>query len=95
MARANRPVVPGVRTASARSAPAATAFQDDRRVSDLEEENKRLRRLLLDGFIAREQHPKLQLIAGILRDNRLNQLEQIMETLLAAEMRESEPVRSA
>jgi hypothetical protein len=81
-----------VRMASAHSAPEVAAFQDDRRVADLEEENQRLRRLLLDGFIAREQHPKLQRIAGILRDNKLKQLEQIMEALVAAEMGQVEPV---
>jgi transposase-like protein len=81
-----------VRAASVHPVSAAAALQDDRRVADLEEENKRLRRLLLDGFIAQEQQPKLQRIAGILRDNKLNQIEQIMETLLAAEMGQVEPV---
>jgi transposase-like protein len=63
--------------------PAPVVVKNDERLSELEEENQHLRRLLLDGFIGNEAHPKLKWIAEILRDNKPNQLQEIMETLLA------------
>ena len=62
------------------------------RVAELEDENKylkdenqTLRSLMLDGYIAREQHPKLRQIAQTLRAAGKNQLQRIMEIILAVE----------
>jgi hypothetical protein len=51
----------------------------------LKDENRSLRSLMLDGYIAREQHPKLRRIAQILRDAGSNQLQRIMEIILVVE----------
>jgi hypothetical protein len=51
----------------------------------LKDENQSLRSLMLDGYIAREQHPKLRQIAQTLRDARSNQLQRIMEIILVVE----------
>jgi hypothetical protein len=58
----------------------------------LKEENQTLRSLMLDGYIAREQHPRLKRIAQTLRDAGSNQLHRIMEIVLVAEA--EEPVRN-
>jgi hypothetical protein len=62
------------------------------RVLELENENKQLkdenhalRSLMLDGYIAKERHSKLRLIAQTLRDSGKNQLERIMEIILVAD----------
>ena len=59
---------------------------------DLEDENKSLkyenqtlRGLMLDGYIAKEPHPKLRRIGQILRDAGSNQIQRIMEIILVAE----------
>jgi transposase-like protein len=67
--------------------PESGGVKNDERLSELEEENQHLRRLLLDGFIENEAHPKLKRIAEILRGNKPNQLQEIMETLLRAEVK--------
>lgn len=79
------------------SSPAASAPSE--RIMDLEDENKYLREenrllrgLMLDGYIAKEKHPKLRQIARTLRDAGGNQLQRIMEIVLAAEA--EEPARS-
>jgi Transposase len=63
------------------------------RLMDLEDENKflkdenqSLRSLMLDGYIAKEQHPKLRRIAQTLRDAGSNQLQRIMEIILVVEV---------
>jgi hypothetical protein len=43
---------------------------------------------MLDGYIAREQHPKLKQIAQTLRDAGRNQLQRIMEIILVVEAEE-------
>jgi transposase-like protein len=68
------------------ASPASAVIQDDERLSELKEENQHLRRLLLDGFIGNEAHPKLKRIAEILRGNKPHQLQEIMETLLVADL---------
>ena len=55
----------------------------------LKDENQTLRSLMLDGYIAREQHPQLRQIAQILRDAGGNQLRRIMETILVVEVEAS------
>jgi transposase-like protein len=57
----------------------------------LKDENHTLRSLMLDGYIAREQHSKLKRIAQTLRDAGRNQLQRIMEIILAAEAEEPAP----
>jgi hypothetical protein len=54
----------------------------------LKDENQALRGLMLDGYIAKEQHPKLRQIAQTLRDAGRNQLQRIMEIILAVEAEE-------
>jgi hypothetical protein len=56
----------------------------------LKDENHSLRSLMLDGYIAREQHPKLKQIAQTLRDAGRNQLQRIMEIILVVEAEEPE-----
>ena len=51
----------------------------------LKDENQTLRGLMLDGYIAKEQHPKLRQIAQTLRAAGKNQLQRIMEIILVAE----------
>lgn len=51
----------------------------------LQDENRSLRSLMLDGYIANEQHPKLKRIARTLRDAGKNQLQHILEIILVAE----------
>jgi len=51
----------------------------------LKDENQTLRSLMLDGYIAREQHPKLRQIAQTLRAAGKNQLQRIMEIILVVE----------
>ena len=51
----------------------------------LKDENQTLRGLMLDGYIAREQHPKLRQIAQTLRAAGKNQLQRIMEIILVVE----------
>jgi hypothetical protein len=41
--------------------------------------------MLLDGFIQNESNAKLKRIAEVLRDGGHNQVQEIMETLLASE----------
>jgi hypothetical protein len=52
----------------------------------LKDENRSLRSLMLDGYIAKEQHPKLRRIAQTLRDAGSNQLQRIMEIILVVEV---------
>ena len=52
----------------------------------LKDENQTLRSLMLDGYIAKEPHPKLRQIAQTLRDARSNQLQRIMEIILVVEV---------
>ena len=52
----------------------------------LKDENRLLRSLMLDGYIAREPHPKLRQIAQTLRDAGSNQLQRIMEIILVVEV---------
>jgi hypothetical protein len=76
------------RAARKSTSPGARTFSlehDQERVAELEQENQRLRRLLLDGFIASEHNPKLRRIAQIVGDAGKNQIQEIMETLLAPE----------
>jgi transposase-like protein len=73
---------PKPRAARRTAAPGAPTVSIDR-VTELEGENARLRRLLLDGFIQNEQNPKLKRIAEIVRDGGRNQVQEIMEALLA------------
>ena len=54
----------------------------------LKDENQTLRSLMLDGYIAREPHPKLRQIAQTLRDAGRNQLQRIMEIILVVEAEE-------
>jgi Transposase len=54
----------------------------------LKDENQSLRGLMLDGYIGREQHPKLRQIAQTLRDAGRSQLQRIMEIILVVEARE-------
>jgi hypothetical protein len=49
---------------------------------------------MLDGYIAREQHPKLRQIAQTLRDAGRNQLQRIMEIILVVEAEEPIPNES-
>ena len=51
----------------------------------LKDENQALRSMMLDGYIAREQHPKLRQIAKTLRDAGRNQPQRIMEIILVVE----------
>jgi hypothetical protein len=53
-------------------------------IKHLKDENQALRGLMLDGYIAKEQHPKLRQIAQTLRDAGSNQLQRIMEIILVA-----------
>jgi hypothetical protein len=55
------------------------------KISPIKDENQTLRGLMLDGYIAREQHPKLKQIAQTLRDAGRNQLQRIMEIILVVE----------
>ena len=55
----------------------------------LKDENQSLRSLMLDGYIAREPHPKLRQIAQTLREAGRNQLQRIMEIILVVEAGES------
>jgi transposase-like protein len=75
-----------------RSAKVVGSSKQTDRVVELEEENKylkdenqALRSLMLDGYIAREQHPKLRQIAQTLRAAGKNQLQRIMEIILVVE----------
>lgn len=52
----------------------------------LKDENRSLRSLMLDGYIAKEPHPKLRQIAQTLRDAGSNQLKRIMEIILVVEV---------
>ena len=52
----------------------------------LKDENRSLRSLMLDGYIAKEPHPKLRQIAQTLRDAGSNQLQRIMEIILVVEV---------
>src|ERR1700761_5601145 len=52
----------------------------------LKDENRSLRSLMLNGYIAREPHPKLRRIAQTLRDAGSNQLQHIMEIILVVEV---------
>jgi hypothetical protein len=47
---------------------------------------------MLDGYLARERHPKLRQIAQTLRETGGNPLQRIMQIILAAEA--EEPARS-
>jgi hypothetical protein len=60
----------------------------------LKDENQTLRGLMLDGYIAREQHPKLRQIAQTLRDAGRNQLQRIMEIILVVEAEETASSKS-
>jgi hypothetical protein len=78
--------------AKSRNSMAIPSAQADR-LMDLEDENKflkdenrLLRSLMLDGYIAREPHPKLRQIAQTLRDAGSDQLQRIMEIILVVEV---------
>jgi hypothetical protein len=60
----------------------------------LKDENHSLRSLMLDGDIAREQHPKLRQIAQTLREAGRNQLQRIMEIILVVEAEKPAPIES-
>jgi hypothetical protein len=60
----------------------------------LKDENQSLRGLMLDGYIGREQHPKLRQIAQTLRDAGRNQLQRIMEIILVVEAEEPTSCKS-
>ena len=72
------------RAARRTAAPGVPSVSIDR-VTELEGENTRLRRLLLDGVIQNEQNLKLKRIAEIVREGGRNQLQEIMEGLLQPE----------
>ncbi len=83
----------GAKRSSAKAVGSAVVpSQQTDRVVELEEENKylkdenqTLRSLMLDGYIAREQHPKLRQIAQTLRTAGKNQLQRITEIILVVE----------
>jgi hypothetical protein len=84
---------------STANAAASSSIPHGERLMELEDENKHLkdenqtlRSLMLDGYIAKEQHPKLREIAQTLRDAGRNQLQRVMEIILAVEA--EEPARS-
>jgi transposase-like protein len=54
-------------------------------IKQLRDENQSLRSLMLDGYMAKEQNPKLRQIARTLRDAGKNQLQHIMEIILDAD----------
>ena len=56
------------------------------KISFLKDENQTLRSLMLDGYIAKEPHPKLRQIAQTLRDAGSNQLQRILEIILVVEV---------
>ena len=81
------------RTAAKSGNSMASPSAEADRLMDLEDENKflkdenrSLRSLMLDGYIAKEPHPKLRQIAQTLRDARSNQLQRIMEIILVVEV---------
>ena len=61
----------------------------------LKDENQSLLGLMLDGYIAREQHPKLRQIAQTLREAGRNQLQRIMEIILVVEAGEPASSKSS
>jgi hypothetical protein len=84
---------PVKRTSATKVSSSAIPSAQANRLMDLEDENKflkdenrSLRRLMLDGYIAKEQHPKLRQIAQTLRDAGSNQLQRIMEIILIVEV---------
>jgi hypothetical protein len=88
-ASAKAAVKPPTKTAGSSATPPAHA----NRLMELEDENKflkgenqSLRSLMLDGYIAKEPHPKLRQIAETLRDAGSNQLQRIMEIILVVEV---------
>ena len=83
------------RTRTKAATASAIPSTDTERMMELEDENKylkdenqSLRSLMLDGYIAREQHPKLKQIAQTLREAGRNQLQRIMEIILVVEAEE-------
>ena len=60
-----------------------TELEDENK--QLRDENQSLRGLMLDGYMAKEQNPKLRQIARTLRDAGKNQLQRIMEIILDAD----------
>lgn len=59
------------------------ALEDENK--QLRDENESLRSLMLDGYMAKEQNPKLRQIARTLREAGKNQLQRIMEIILDAD----------
>jgi Transposase len=83
------------RTGAKLGGPEAIGSVDAGRLIKLEDENKHLRdenqslrSLMLDRYIAKEPHPKLRRIAQTLRDSEVNQVQLIMEVILAADAEE-------
>jgi transposase-like protein len=72
-------------SASAPSPQADRVLELESENNHLQDENRSLRSLMLDGYIANEQHPKLKRIARTLRDAGKNQLQHILEIILIAE----------
>src|SRR5271163_2206135 len=95
------PKATGKRTRTKVATVSAIPLAHTERMMELEDENKylkdenqSLRSLMLDGYIAREQHPKLRRIAQTLRDAGRNQLQRIMEIILVVEAEERAPSES-
>ena len=96
------PKATGKRTRTKVATVSAIPSAHDERMMELEDENKylkdenqTLRSLMLDGYIAREPHPKLRRIAQTLRDDAgRNQLQRIMEMILVVEAEEPAPTES-
>ena len=91
------PKAAGKKTRTKATAASAIPSAHSERMMELEDENKylknenqSLRSLMLDGYIAREQHPKLRQIAQTLRDAGRNQLQRVMEIILVVEAEEPE-----
>jgi hypothetical protein len=89
------PKVAGKKTRTKATAASAIPSAHTERMMELEDENKylkdenqTLRGLMLDGYIAKEPHPKLRQIAKTLRDAGRNQLQRIMEIILVVEAEE-------
>jgi Rad3-related DNA helicase len=85
----------GKRTRTKAATASAVPSVHTERIMELEDENKylkdenqSLRSMMLDGYIAREQHPKLKQIAQTLRDAGRNQLQRIIEIILVVEAEE-------
>ena len=77
--KGTRKAIASPRVSSAHSKRVMELEDESRQLRD---ENRTLRSLMLNGYIAGEQHPKLKQIAQTLRDAGSNQLQRIMEIIL-------------